>query len=149
MLTLLLPEAVFARSRNHRPVLTLFETMPVSGCAYLSNAIGLLADRTAKEIGAKGNECCPLPIVLAVAVPACAGLVEVSGIAQSLQLCGHLTRVARMDAVVPLRGGEQDRRIGLSRHRGVIGEDFVEESPIVRLVGIAIFVNPGCAKSLV
>lgn len=50
----------------------------------------------------------PLPIVLAGAVPARAGLVEVGGIVKSLQLCGHLTRVARVDAVVPLPGGKQE-----------------------------------------
>jgi hypothetical protein len=47
-----------------------------------------------------------------------------------------------MDAVVAAAGRKEDRRIGLARRRDVIGGEAREELPILRLVGIAVFVDP-------
>src|SRR5262245_44518346 len=80
-------------------------------------------------------------VVLAIAVPSSRKLVEMGFVPHGLQLRRHLAGVAWMDAVIAAAGRDQDRRIGLAWRRHVIGGEASEECPILRLVGIAVFVD--------
>src|SRR3981081_1079320 len=92
-------------------------------------------------------ECGPFLVVLAIAVTAGRGLVEIRFISHRLQLGRHLARVSGMDAgipprrgrrwarvsgsaaVSPPRGGNQDRWIFLPGLCGVIGGISLQPCP--------------------
>src|SRR5215471_15146713 len=80
-------------------------------------------------------------VVLAIAVPSRRKLVEMRFIPHRLQLGGHLAGVAGMGAVVATARRDQDRWIGTSWSRRVIGGNPGEELPVLGLVGIAIFIG--------
>jgi len=65
-----------------------------------------------------------LLVVLAVAVAAGGGLVEMGVVAHRLQLRRHLAGVAGMDAVVAARSRDQNGRIAAARLGPVIGRDL-------------------------
>ena len=71
-------------------------------------------------------------VVLAIAVAAGRGLVEIGLVAHGLQLGGHLAGVAGMHAVVRAGRGQQDRRIAVPRRRQVIGRIGLQEGPVLR-----------------
>src|SRR3984893_15036090 len=77
----------------------------------------LVLEEPVTERGERG----PFLVVLAIAVTARRGLVEIRFISHRLQLGGHLARVSGVDAVVASRGGNQHRRIFLLGLCGVIG----------------------------
>src|SRR5947209_16745363 len=66
-------------------------------------------DLVLQKLKSKHLEAGAFLVVLAVAVAACFGLVEISLVAHRLELCRHLARVAGMDTVIAPRGGDQDR----------------------------------------
>src|SRR5262245_28360004 len=69
-------------------------------------------------------------------------LVEIGLVAQGPQLGRHLPGMARMDAVVVARGGEQDRRIATARLCQMIGRVCLQERPIPRFLRVAVFRDP-------
>ncbi len=108
-------------------------------------ALSRPADLVAQEREAQRGEGGALLVVLAVAVAAGGGLVQVGLVAHRLQLGGHLARVAGMHAIVLARGGDQDRRIAVPRLGLVIGRVGLQEGPVLRLVGVAVLGDPAGA----
>src|SRR5262249_35267475 len=117
---------------------------PLQGSARRSKneQSGLPANGAPQEGIAERYERRYVLVALAMAVPSRRKFVEMCFVAHCLQLRRHLAGVAWMGAVVAAAGRDQDRRIGLARRRDVIGGEAREELPILRLVGIAVFVDP-------
>src|SRR5262249_7601387 len=99
------------------------------------------ADGAAQERIAECDEGGHVVVVLAVAVPPGFELIEMGFVSHGLQLGGHLAGVARMGAIVLATRRDQDRRIGVARRSDMIRGKFSEECPILRFVGIAVFVR--------
>src|SRR5215471_3040200 len=88
-------------------------------------------------------------VVLAIAVTSRRKLVEMRFIPHRLQLGGHFAGVAGMGAVVAKARCDQDRWIGVSWSRRVIGGNSGEKLPVLGLAGIAVFIsNRGADQKL-
>src|SRR5215470_19109525 len=74
-------------------------------------------------------------------MPAGRKLIEMRFVTHRLQLGGHLAGMARMRPVIATARGDQDRWIGMPQGRDVIGGYPGEEFPILRIVGITVFVS--------
>src|SRR3954466_12578911 len=96
-------------------LLSLDSTRQTLGGA-VSIAVDKPSDLGSEESVAQGRERGTFLVVLAVAVAASGGLIEVGLIPERLQLGGHLARVSGMDAIVLARCRKQDRRIGAAGH---------------------------------
>src|SRR5262245_52328328 len=83
-----------------------------------------------------------LPVVRRAAVAAFDVLVVEDVVPRFSHLCRHLARVRRVNAVVSGRGHEERRRIGHAGAHAVIGRERPDEAPLVRLVGVTVFVDP-------
>src|SRR6516164_6120299 len=103
-------------------------------------------DLLAQEGIAERGESGALLVVLAVAVAAGGGLVEIRFTAHGLKFCRHLAGMSRMHAIVLARRRKEDRRIVTSRRRQVIGGISLQELPVFRLVRVAVFGDPARAR---
>ena len=72
-------------------------------------------------------------------------LVEIHGVALRGELGSHLAGMAGMHAVIARRGRQQDRRIVARGFDMMLGRQFLQERPIVRILWIAIFADPAGA----
>src|SRR5262249_58490527 len=99
------------------------------------------ADTAAQEAIAERQVSGLLGVVLSGGVAAGSRFSEVGFVSHRLKLCRHLAGMAWMDAVVPPTRRKQDRWIGLVGRRNVVGGKLGEEFPILRIIGVAVFID--------